>query len=192
VRGTLISILMALGLALSPMSVLSQDFDLEATTVLADRGDAEAQYQLGSYYGTDDATIASLDWDLSIKYLKMAAHQGHPEAQSHLGWMLSIASLNEIDEILALKYTQLAANQGHAYAQSRLALNYYNGQGTAKDLVLAYKWTLLARAQGLEDSWAMKHIERIEKEITPEQKAEGEALAKAFKPKTREDSRVVN
>jgi hypothetical protein len=38
----------------------------------------------------------------------------------------------------------------------------------------------------------MKQIEKMEKEITPEQKAEGDALTKAFKPKTREDSRVVN
>jgi TPR repeat protein len=184
--------MMALGLALSPMSVLSQDFDLEATTVLADRDDAEAQYQLGRYYGTNDVKFHPLDWDLSIKYLKLAAHQGHAEAQYFLRFMLFNVSWDEGDKVLALKYFQLAANQGHPKGQLHLGFLYFTGQGTAKDLVLAYKWTLLARAQGLEDSWAMKQIEKMEKEITPEQKAEGDALTKAFKPKTREDSRVVN
>ncbi|MSU40672.1 MAG: hypothetical protein EXS28_03030 [Pedosphaera sp.] len=58
---------------------------------------------------------------------------------------------------------------------------YANGRGVAKDEVEAYKWWLLAGAQGLES--AKKNILLIESDLTAAQRAEGQRLAKEWKPK---------
>jgi hypothetical protein len=50
----------------------------------------------------------------------------------------------------------------------------------AKDYVEAYMWQLLAAGQGDED--ARKNMTIFENEMTPEQIAEGQRLARTFKP----------
>src|SRR5207249_8792291 len=56
-----------------------------------------------------------------------------------------------------------------------------NGAGTAKDYVVAYKWLLLAGAQG--DELAKKYSSKLENMMTREQIAEGQKLARNFKPR---------
>ena len=56
-----------------------------------------------------------------------------------------------------------------------------NGQGVAKDYVEAYKWWLLAAAQG--DGDATKEVPTLELWMTPGQIAEGQRLARNFKPR---------
>ena len=79
-----------------------------------------------------------------------------------------------------VKATKLKAERGDAEAQNNLGNMYDNGQGVVKDEVEGYKWYLLAGAQGDED--AKKGIERIERVLTPAQRAEGQKGAREFKP----------
>ncbi|MDA7916026.1 sel1 repeat family protein, partial [Verrucomicrobia bacterium] len=57
---------------------------------------------------------------------------------------------------------------------------YDNGYGVIKNGTTAYMWNLLAGAQGNET--ARKNIPKIEKRLTPEQRAEGQRLAGEWKP----------
>jgi S1-C subfamily serine protease len=66
-------------------------------------------------------------------------------------------------------------------AQRDLALRYLNGQGVAKDYVEAYKWLLLAAGQG--DRHAREIISNLESMMSREQIAEGQKLARDFKPR---------
>ena len=86
------------------------------------------------------------------------------------------------DNVEAVKWYRKAADQGLADAQNNLGYMYANGQGVAKDEKEAYKWLLLSGAQGNE--LAKKKITIIEGVLTPQQRAEGQRLAREFKPRT--------
>jgi TPR repeat protein len=149
-RVKLLAVLMALGLALSPLSISAQTPDFKATQAAADQGDAEAQYSLGQLY-----------------------YNGEGVAKN---------------DVMAFKYYQLAADQGDAGAQYILGIMFARGDGVAKNDVIAYKWALLAQAQV---SQIKELVDALELKLTPEQRAQGKALADAFKPKTREESKVL-
>jgi len=57
----------------------------------------------------------------------------------------------------------------------------YEGKGEPKDYVLAYMWITLAAAQGDEN--AAKGLETLEKELTPDQIAEAQRLAREWRAK---------
>ncbi len=84
------------------------------------------------------------------------------------------------DEAKAVKWYRKAAEQGLADAQLGLGVFYALGRGVPKDEVAAYTWLLLAGAQG--DETAKKQIEAIERRLTGAQRAEGQRLAREWKP----------
>ena len=74
----------------------------------AERGDADAQYELGlKYYPTEEA----------VKWFRKAAYQGHAEAQNKLGWMYEFGYGVEPDYNEAERWLRKAANQGVSEAQ---------------------------------------------------------------------------
>ena len=86
------------------------------------------------------------------------------------------------DEAEAVNWYRKAAEQGYALAQYNLGTMYANGYGVPKDETAAYMWFLLAGGKGSEI--ARKNIPIIEKRLTSEQRAEGQRMAKDWKPKT--------
>ena len=64
--------------------------------------------------------------------------------------------------------------QGRAEAQYNLGVIYYKGKDVPKDFVRAYAWFNLAAAR---DDDAKKYREATEKQMSPEQKAEGQKLS---------------
>ena len=76
------------------------------------------------------------------------------------------------------------ADAGDPKAQTQVGMMYARGHGVPKDDVEAYKWWLLAGAQGGEE--ARRGIDAIEKLLTPEQRAEGQRMAREFKAKAAE------
>ncbi len=85
------------------------------------------------------------------------------------------------DHAEAVKWYRKAAEQGNARAQYNLGVCCANGQGVAKDYVEGYKWVLLAAAQG--DDGARKSVSILEGVMTREQIAEGQKLARDFRPR---------
>ena len=144
---------------------------LERLTALAGDGDADAQVRLGFYYlgkfKTPSQPIGD-SWLQGTKWLRMAATQGNPEALFYLA-----GTLMETDR---LRFFRFAAEQGYSPAQWELA-DYYSAKG---DLVQYRKWFLVA-VKNLPKAF---HTDARAPEMTPAQIAEGDRLAREWKPKT--------
>jgi uncharacterized protein len=83
--------------------------------------------------------------------------------------------------VAVVEWFRKAADRGNAFAQNNLGFIYANGEGLPKDDIEAYKWWLLAGAQGNE--LAKKNMSLLEARLTPDQRAEGQRLAREWKPK---------
>ena len=79
-------------------------------------------------------------------------------------------------DLADLAETRKKAEQGDADAQFNLGLMYDSGNGVPKDLVQAHMWWNIAGAKRHEN--ANKNLADVEKEMTPEQKAEATKLAR--------------
>jgi len=147
----------------------------------AEQGSAEAQFDLGMCYANGDG-VAKNAGEAVVWYRK-AADQDLPDAQCELGncYLEGNGVPKDIPE--GVKWTRLAAEQGFAQAQNTLGLCYTKGRGVTKDNVEAYKWFNLAAAKGDERADDAKvNLAAAERFLTPEQVAEGQRLAREFKP----------
>ena len=70
------------------------------------------------------------------------------------------------------------AEAGDAEAQNSLGLMYHKGEGVLQDYVQAHKWWNIAAANGYEDARINRDL--IGKEMTPEQIAEAQRLAREW------------
>ena len=145
----------------------------------AAQGLAEAQCAVGLCY----ATGAGVDRDAveSLRWYRRAAEQGYDQAQSRVGMAYSLGKGVTKDTVEAAKWFRKAAEQGYAEAQCLLGAAYFDGDGVPKDYVEAHNWMNLASAQGLEK--ARQVLPKIESQMTTEQKAEAQRLARQFKPR---------
>jgi TPR repeat protein len=109
---------------------------------LAEKGDAGAQFYLGTLYAEghgvphDDMT--------AFKWFERAAGQGNAVAQYNVG--ASYAAGTGVDKSFpdAAKWFKRAADQGMVFAQVNLGLLYAAGNGVPQDNVEALKWLELA------------------------------------------------
>ena len=112
---------------------------LEILRAAAEKGEAEAQYQLGMCYEKDD------DDDKALEWWRKAAAQGHAGAQYKNAMNLP----GDDPEIFGLY--KKAAEQGHAHAQYYLAECYADGDhDTEKDPFKAMEWYKKAAEKGHE------------------------------------------
>ena len=151
-------------------------------TAAAERGEARAQFNLGSMYENgegvpeDDAT--------AVKWYTKAAEQGNANAQSNLGLMYDHGRGVPEDDATAVKWYRKAAEQGDANAQSNLGLMYNHGDGVPEDDVTAYMWFNLAAAQENESAVTLKGVVQLRMtpaDISKAQKLSRECLAKDYK-----------
>jgi Sel1 repeat len=146
----------------------------------AEQNLARGQYDLGNCYF--DGEGVAKDLVEAYKWYRKAAEQNYAWGQYSLGFCYAKGEGVAKDLVEAAKWCRKAAEQNLADAQLNLGFCYANGEGVAKDLVEAYKWELLATGQGNED--AKKIITFLESEMTPEQMADGQKLARNFSPGT--------
>lgn len=121
------------------------------------------------------------DYVEAVNWYRKAAEQDDIEAQTSLGSCYEAGEGTAKDYVVAVKWYRRAAEQNHAGAQGFLGYCYYYGNGVTKDYVRAYMWWLLAAGQGDEN--AKKAIAILESEMTRAQMAEGQKLARDFKPR---------
>jgi S1-C subfamily serine protease len=146
----------------------------------ADQDYAPAQFLLGGCYAMGEGVAKN--YAEAVKWYRKAAAQNEPESSYRLGESYAFGTLGlPKDDVEAVKWYRKAANQNHAVAQYNLGVSYVNGQGVPKDYVEGYKWLLLASAQG--DEASRKGIAQLENQMTRAQIAEGQALARNFKPR---------
>ena len=145
----------------------------------ADQRNVQAETALGYFYATGQG-VAKEDTE-AAKWYRKAAEQNFAQAEFNLGNCYANGQGVAKDDAEAVKWYRKAAEQNFAQAQISLALSYALGQGVAKDNVESYKWTLLAASQGDKD--AKETMTILENNMSREQIAEGQKVARNFKPR---------
>ena len=116
----------------------------ELVRPLAEKGDAEAQYFLGTLYiegtGVEQSDATAFLW------FQRAANQGNAAAQYNLGASYATGAGVAKSDVDAAKWFRRAADQGMAFAQLNLGLLYAAGNGVPQDNVEAFKWLEIAFA----------------------------------------------
>ncbi len=150
---------------------------LKELTPLADQGNAEAQLILGKIYMKGQGVLK--DPDQAIKWFKASATQGNADAQFFLG---SIYVLPRKDIVEGVKWLRLSAEQGNQDAQLLLGKTYLDGsREVPRDPVQAEMWLWLAAKDNLP--FYQTQLASAERQISPEQREKGKALAASWKPK---------
>jgi hypothetical protein len=109
---------------------------------LAEKGDAQAQYNLGQCYFSGWGVAK--DWKQAETWLRKSAAQGHEWAKVLLGY--TVDGLGKHEE--AAKIYAWAAEKGVAAAQVRLGQMYAKGLGVEQNLGEAARLYELAAKQG--------------------------------------------
>ena len=144
---------------------------------LAQEGKVDAQVTLGKMYMLGQG-IAK-DSDLAMKWFRAASDQGNAEAEFFLGAMYLLPA-KDIPQ--GLKWLRLSAEQGTPDAELLLGMAYLKGSDLPRDLVQADMWLRLAAARG--DKLAASQYERAERQMTPAQIENAQALAEKWRPRT--------
>jgi TPR repeat protein len=113
----------------------------------ADKGDAEAQLQLGSFYA--DGMGVPPDASKAFKWHRKAAEKGLASAQYQVGLDYANGDGVKASRAEAVHWFRAAAEQGFGQAQLELGLCYLDGRGTGQDEVEALKWFRSASNRGL-------------------------------------------
>ena len=146
---------------------------LKLWQLLAELGDADAQYYLGTKY--DSGQGVPQDYGEAVKWYRLTADQGYVDAQVRLGDLYKSGRGLPQDFSAAAKWYRLAADQGNPYAQYLLGFMYKGGYGVRQDYVQAYRWVNLADAGGYPAAKGLQDV--LSKQMTSEQIAEALRLA---------------
>ncbi len=103
-----------------------------------------------------------------------------PGAHANMGMLYYLGHGVGQDFATAERLFRQAANRGDVGGQFNLGLMHALGQGVPKDLVQGYLWLTLAVAAG--DEQATRSRAQLAKDMTPDQIAQGEALARQWRP----------
>jgi cell division septation protein DedD len=115
---------------------------------LAERGDADAAFNLGQAYRLGKGVV--IDLAQAQNWLERAARTGHVDAQTTLGLLL----FQNGNRVSAMRWLGLAADAGEPRALLMVGTALYNGDGLPVDQVKAYAYVSRAAAQGLAPAQA--------------------------------------
>jgi TPR repeat protein len=130
----------------------------------------------------EDAEGVPRDYAEAVKWYRLSADQGLADAQYKLGVMYVNGRGVPKDYSEAARLYHLAADQGNGNGQLALGSAYAAGKGVPKDYAQAYFWFTLAAVHAGNPVVA-KLRDWVEKNLTPEQVAEAQRLAREWKPK---------
>lgn len=121
--------------------------EFKKTLSAAEKGDADAQFNLGHMYRIGRGVTK--DEYEAVKWFRKAAEQGEAKAQNSLGVCYDRGEGVTKDDAEAVKWFRKSAEQGYAFAQYNLGVMYASGRGVTKDEREAEKWFRKAAEQGL-------------------------------------------
>jgi len=136
---------------------------------LADKGDADAAFNLGQAYRLGKGV--PLDLAQAQGWLERAARKGHVDAQATLGLLL----FQNGNRISAMRWLKMAADTGEPRALLIVGTALYNGDGITADPVTAYAYVSRAAAQGLAPAQAT--LADMDEVMPLEQRQKGIELA---------------
>lgn len=152
---------------------------------LAEKGDADAAFNLGQAYRLGRGV--KVDLASAQSWLDKAARAGHLDAQTTLGLLLFDSGSRDA----ALQWLKTAAERGEPRAMLVYGTALFNGDGVQRDPVLAYAYVSRSAAQGLEpakstlqdmDAILPVDVRRRGVEIALEKAAEASRPATVKKP----------
>jgi uncharacterized protein len=150
---------------------------------LVDQGRADAQDLLAIMYYVGQGVPQNRDE--AIRLYRLAAEQGNAHAQDALGFAYREGVGAQKDDTAAAKWFRKAADQDNIDAQFNIGEMYELGTGVPQDYVLAYMWFSLVASRGTRP-YAITSRDRVAQQMTPEQIAEAQKLAREWKPKLEE------
>ena len=142
---------------------------------LADRGSADAQFNLGQAYRLGRGVPADLR--IAQSWFEKAAQQGHSQAQANLGLILH----QNGERQRAMPWIRKAADAGDPRAQYVLGTELFNGDLLPKDWPRAYALMQLAAGQGMP--FAVSNLQQMDKLIPLAQRQQGLALSREMQGK---------
>ena len=142
---------------------------------LADRGDADAQFNIGQAYRYGRGVPADLK--IAQGWFEKAATQGHGQAVANLGLLL----FQNGQRAQAMPWVKKAADAGDPRAQYVLGTALFNGDIIGKDWPRAYALMHLAAGQGLPP--AATNLEQMDKLVPLADRQRGLQLAKQMDQK---------
>lgn len=142
---------------------------------LADRGDADAQFNMGQAYKMGRGVPT--DMSAAMEWFRKAADQGHLRAKDNYGLLL----FQKGDTKDALPYLRESADRGEPRAQYILGTALFNGEYIGKDWAQAY--ALMTRASQAGLSQATASLAQMDNYIPADQRKKGLALAAELKGK---------
>lgn len=136
---------------------------------LAEKGDADAEFNLGQAYrlgrGVPTNLAAAKSW------FERAATQGHVDAQTTLGLLL----FENGDQPEGLKWLKKAADQGEPRALLVYGTALVNGDSVTQDPALGYAYVSLAAEQGLAP--AKETLQQLDQLLPLADRKRGSAIA---------------
>jgi len=172
--------LIALGTPLSAQSVAAGadawakgDYDtaVDNWRPLAEKGDPDAQFNLGQAYRWGRGVTANLS--AAQTWYERAAGSGQMDAQVILGLML----FQNGDHAAGLRWLKAASEKGEPRAMLIYGTALYNGDSVPQDAVLGYAYVSRAAAQGLQA--AKDTLAQLDKILPLEDRRKGVAIAMA-------------
>jgi TPR repeat protein len=143
---------------------------------LADRGDADAQFNLGQAYRLGRGVPINLA--LAKSWFTKAAEAGHLDAETTLGLLL----FQNGDQAGGLKWLRRAADQNEPRAMLVYGTALYNGDGVPQDRLLGY--ALIDRAANLGLAPAKETLSQLDDLMSDSDRKKALILAKAREPYT--------
>ena len=132
-------------------------------------GDHWAQMALGCAYKVRGLRKKAVKW------WRIAAENGEPNAQMQLGTAYAYGKGIEQNTQEALKWCRRSAEQGFAHGQSMLSVLFSNGFGMEEDIIQAYAWSRLAAVQN--HPLSADFVQQLEDEMTEPQLEQAKRLA---------------
>ena len=139
---------------------------------LAERGDVDAQFNLGQAYRLGRGVPINLA--LAKGWFERAASKGHLDAETTLGLLL----FQNGDQGEGLKWLRHAAESGEPRALLVYGTALYNGDAVTQDRLLGYAYVSKAAAQGLAP--AKETLSQLDELIAPADRQKALALSRAI------------
>ena len=150
---------------------------VKSLTQAAEKGQAVAQYRLGTLYERGQGVPA--DAAKAVHWYELAANQGNRKAMHNLAVAYASGAGGKKDMAEAARWFAKAAALGLSDSQFNLAVLYERGDGVPQSLVDAFKWYSIAAAAG--DTESKARISVLQTQLGDADKAAANKSAASFR-----------
>lgn len=167
----LLSCWLTFSLAAAPVHAF-QDMNMDALKYQAEKGDPEAQTQLGVAYMKGTGVERSAE--KGAQWYRKAAEQGYANAQWNLAFAYVRGAGVTGDYKEAVRWFKLAAEQAYPPAEYDLGMMYLQGLGVSRSRTVALDWITKSADHGYKEAAAFLTSRGVVRKGEQEPSQEGE------------------